>query len=251
MARILVVMATLAGFTAAASAGTLTVFTTDLSDVPKDTFVVGETFRLKVTGDTEGASMNRGILGTLIWDGSITTTIVDPTGCNGGFGALCTTLSQGNWQIDHGNLFPSDGSVFAFNQCCHATPGVGAQVDTSVITLIADAAGVSAVTWGGTLLDFFGVYAYNDGERSAYLPATASRSFRSRRPRHCSGWACSDSRAGAGAATELSGRYSRGRATSAVPSASRAPRWLVMWTSTRAISASRSSWSTSVTSPSR
>src|SRR5262245_53523143 len=140
--------------TAASAIGTLTVYTTDLSNVPKDTFLVGETFRLKVTGDSQGTPIGSfdAIDGVLEWDGALTTTL---------------SLTEGKWLNVGGGttiLCPevvfcsSDGGVVAFRQT--GSP-VLHEVATSVIMLVADAVGSTEVNWGGTLLDFFGIYAYD------------------------------------------------------------------------------------------
>ena len=136
-----------------ANAATLTVYTTDLASNPKNVFALGETFLLKITGDAQGGTDNA-IYGELFWNSALTTTL----------GA-----TQGNWLPLKGSAFPSDGSVLAFNQLAGTgqepptpEPPIN-QVDTSVVTLIADQIGSTQVRWGGTVLDFFGTYIYNGG----------------------------------------------------------------------------------------
>jgi hypothetical protein len=145
MKRTLVVVAAVVGFAAAASAGTLTVFTTDSSNAVSNTFFVGDTILLKVSGDGQGSTTEDSIGGVLAYDGSITDTL----------GA-----TQAQYLPATGGLFPSEGLTYAFNQT--GGPPV-AQTGTSIITLLAVAPGISSVTWGGTLLDFFGIYAYDGG----------------------------------------------------------------------------------------
>jgi hypothetical protein len=132
----------------------------DLSNTAKNTFAPGETFLLKVTGDSQGGFAAI-ITGFLAWDAALTTTVFDPPGCNGGT-IPCASLTQGNWFVDKFRLVlvgdDGDGLVGAFNQ---AGPRTGINIDTSVITLVADNPGVGTVTWGGTLLDFFGIYSYS------------------------------------------------------------------------------------------
>lgn len=166
MRRALGLVAAVLGLaTTAVSAATLTVFTTDAANNVRALFLPGETILLKVTGDSQGGT-DIGIEGRLFWNGALTTTVVSPPGCNGSFAFPCTTVSQGDWLPVKGSLFPSDGSAFAFNQL--SPPEDGPQpatnpIDTSVITLVATNAGVTSVTWGGTILDFFGIYVYNYG----------------------------------------------------------------------------------------
>jgi hypothetical protein len=150
MARALSLLAAVLGFSTAANAGTLTVFTTDAANNPTNVFFVGDTILLKVTGDAQGGT-DVGIVGRLIWNGALTTTI----------GA-----TQGDWLPVKGALFPNDGDVYAFNQLGAGGAPVPPQpptnqVATSVITLIADQAGSTAVSWGGEALDFFGIYVYD------------------------------------------------------------------------------------------
>jgi hypothetical protein len=160
MRRAVAVVAVVMGFATAAGAATLTVFTTDTANVAKDTFLVGETFFLKVTGDTEGGrEIGGGIEGELSYNGSITDTLLDPPGCTGSYLAPCTTMTQGNWFSEKGVMFISDGLTRAINQSGTRSE---VEVDTSVITLLATAVGTSEITWTGTVLDFFGVYAYTE-----------------------------------------------------------------------------------------
>jgi hypothetical protein len=143
MKRTLVVVAAVVGFAAAASAGTLTVFTTDVANVVTNTFNVGDTILLKITGDGEGNTTEDSLNGELHWNGAITTTI---------------DAVQGNWLPVLGIEFEADGQALVLNQV--GSPVLN-QVQTSVVTLTADATGVSVQTWGGSLLDFFGIYSYN------------------------------------------------------------------------------------------
>jgi hypothetical protein len=138
-------MAVVLGFAAEASAGTLTVYTTDLSGNPSNIFGIGETFLLKVTGDGQGNTSEDSILGELGWNGAITDQVAS---------------TQGKWLSDLGGQFLSDGSAFAFNQ---TGPTTNAGVDTSTITLIGTGSGISNQFWGGSLLDFFGIYSYISG----------------------------------------------------------------------------------------
>lgn len=167
-------VAAVMGFATAAGAATLTVYTTDASNVARDTFYIGETFLLKVTGDSQGGS-DDDIEGRLVWDPALTTTL----------GA-----TQGNWLPTHGSLFPADGGALAFNQTSGSPQPAINPVDTSVITLVADAIGTSqigidAYADDGTpfALDFFNIYAYTDDPSPIYLnwsftivpePATAA-----------------------------------------------------------------------------
>jgi hypothetical protein len=154
MKRTLVVVAAVVGFAAAASAGTLTVFTTDVSNVATNTFAVGDTILLKVTGDGQGNLTEGSLIGQLNWNGGITSEV---------------TSTQGVWLQDLGGMFLTDGSALAFNQTGLLVNSGSA---TSIITLTATAAGVSTQTWGGTLLDFFGIYAYDSGGISGPITAT-------------------------------------------------------------------------------
>lgn len=157
MRRIFVVVAVVVGFATAASAATLTVFTTNSSNVAQTTFNVGETILLKMTGDaTTGASTGAAQV-TLTWNGALTTTVVDPVGCNGG-PAPCATTHQGDWYVNKGNMALSDGSAFAANQ---TDPRTATNIDTSVIALVADAVGTTAVNFGGSYLIFFDIYQAN------------------------------------------------------------------------------------------
>src|SRR5262245_33247242 len=113
--RTLAVGAAVVAFAPAAGGATLTVYTTDTANYMKNLFAIGETILLKVTGDTQGATAI-GIQGQLLYNATITTTVVSPTGCNGSFLFPCTTPMQGNWLTEKGSLFPSDGTAFAFNQ---------------------------------------------------------------------------------------------------------------------------------------
>jgi hypothetical protein len=167
MTRALALVATVLGFSTAVSAATLTVFTTDTANNPKNVFAVGETILLKVTGDAQGGT-DIAIFGELFWNGALTTTVIDPPGCRGNPTFPCTTLAQGDWLPQQGSMFPSDGSVVAFNQLGGSPQDPPTdpqppnnQVDTSFITLIADQIGSTQLTWGGTVLDFFGIYVYN------------------------------------------------------------------------------------------
>src|SRR5262245_4728255 len=152
--RTFVVGAVMMGVATAVSAiGTLTVYTTDLSNVPKDTFLVGETFLLKVTGDGQGSNPNEdSIFGQLVYNGAITDTlsIFEPK----------YLQVSGNQTISCPEpvFCPTDGSTITFSQV--GSPVIN-QTGTSIITLLATEIGTSSVTWGGTLLDFFGIYAYD------------------------------------------------------------------------------------------
>ena len=77
MRRILGLLAAVVGLVTEANAATLTVFTTDTSNVVKNLFGPGETILLKVTGDTQGGTDNA-IEGRLVWDGALTTTVISP-----------------------------------------------------------------------------------------------------------------------------------------------------------------------------
>jgi hypothetical protein len=163
--RTLVLGGVVAGFTTAASAATLDVYTTDTANVLKSTFVVGETFLLKVTGDSQGGSFSAAFADAF-WDASLTTTVDIPSGCRGSVTALCTSAVQGNWYADKGVMIRAgndptfDGHAYLINQTGVRT---AVNVDTSFITLRADAVGATQVTWGGTYLAFFGIYSYDDG----------------------------------------------------------------------------------------
>jgi len=157
MKRTLVVVAAVVGFAAAASASTLNVFTTDASNVVTSTFTVGDTILLKVTGDAQGGANPGYAQAEAIWDGSLTTTVIDPITCNGSSlpGGPCTSAAQGSWYTNKGQMsLGSDGSALLINQ---TDPATGTQVDTSFITLVADAVGVSNVSWGGSYLVFFDI----------------------------------------------------------------------------------------------
>lgn len=164
MRRILGLVAAVLGLATEASAATLTVFTTDTANNLKNVFAVGETILLKVTGDAQGG-LDNAIEGRLVWNGALTTTVISPPGCTGGPAAPCTTLTQGDWLPLKGVMTPNDGDVRPFNQLGSGDPPGPQpptnQIDTSVITLIADQIGSTPVTWGGRLLDFFGIYSYN------------------------------------------------------------------------------------------
>jgi hypothetical protein len=152
MKRTLVVVAAVVGFAAAASAGTLSVFTTNSLNVVQNSFLVGDTILLKVSGDGQGNATEDSIEGTLVYSGAITDTL---------------SLNEAKFLVaGGGGLIPCpdavycnvDGTTIAFTQT--GAPPVN-QTGTSVITLLATAIGVSNVTWGGTLLDFFGIYSYS------------------------------------------------------------------------------------------
>lgn len=155
------VVTAVVGLATTASAVSLTVTTTDIADIAQTTFAIGDTIRLKVTGDATGGT-GFGAAVNLVWNGSIVDTIVTPIGCNGSAAKPCTSAAQGNWfqakfsmGIGDGTL--PDGSAWLINQ---ANPRTAVNIDTSFVTLIATAMGVSQVRYGGSLLDFFGIYAY-------------------------------------------------------------------------------------------
>jgi|SRR5262245_16683009 len=152
LSAVWVVSAVLGFATAANALGTLTVFTTDLSNVPKDTFLVGETFLLKVTGDGQGNTTEDSIFGKLVYNGAITDTlsIFEPK-------YLMNGANYGTISCPEPVFCPTDGSTFTFVQIGEPVNQTG----TSIITLLATGIGTSSVTWGGTLLDFFGIYAYD------------------------------------------------------------------------------------------
>jgi hypothetical protein len=157
MKRTLVVVAAVVGFATAASAASLSVFTTNSSNVAQNTFLVGDTILLKVTGDaTTGASPGAAQV-QLFWNSALTTTVVDPLGCNGA-NLPCTTTAQGSWYADKGNMALNDGDAFAINQAGART---ATNIDTSVIALIADAVGTTAINYGGSYLIFFDIYEAN------------------------------------------------------------------------------------------
>jgi hypothetical protein len=161
MKRTLVVVAAVVGFATAASAGILNVFTTNVSNVAQQSFFVGDTILLKVTGDGQGQASEDSIAGLLEYSGAITNTVSFnhsqylPAGSGAG---ACPDA-----------VLCNDGFAYAFSQT--GGPVVNF-TGTSVITLTATAAGVSQVTWGGTLLDFFGIYSYSSGGLS--IPTGAS-----------------------------------------------------------------------------
>jgi hypothetical protein len=155
----LLITASVAGLATTATAATLNVYTTDTANVLKSTFIVGETFLLKVTGDTQGAVGPGDAFVQLSYNGSITDEVRNPPGCTGGTLLPCTTLTQGNWFADKGAMVVADGVTNAIFQ---AGPRSAINVDTSVITLIATGIGVSDVRYTGTVLNFFGNYAYTD-----------------------------------------------------------------------------------------
>jgi len=161
MKRTLVVVAAVVGFATAASAGILTVFTTNSLNVVQNTFLQGETILLKVTGDAQAGAGGIG-QAQAFWDGSLTTTVIDPVGCTGSSlpGGPCTSAAQGQWFADRNSMALADGSAFLISQ--QGTRSA-VQIDTSFVTLVADVIGVSSVNWGGTLLDFFGIYSYDSG----------------------------------------------------------------------------------------
>jgi hypothetical protein len=166
MRQILGSLAAILGLVTEANAATLTVFTTDTANNLKNVFAVGETILLKVTGDAQGG-LDNAIEGRLVWNGALTTTVLSPPGCTGGPLAPCTTITQGDWLPLKGVMQPNDGNVLAFNQLGSGDPPGPQpptnQVATSVITLVADQTGSTQVTWGGTYLDFFGIFNYNGG----------------------------------------------------------------------------------------
>src|SRR5262245_37561830 len=143
MTRIWMAAAAISSLATAASAGTLTVFTTDSANVTRSTFLVGETILLKVIGDGQGYTSEDSILAQLSYDGAITDTL----------GA-----TQGTWLTSNGLLVPSEGATYVFNQ---TGPVVNSGVSTSVITLLAVAVGTSTARFGGSLIDFFGIYSYS------------------------------------------------------------------------------------------
>jgi hypothetical protein len=148
MMRTLVAVAAVVGFATAASAATLNVFTTDTSDVVKNTFVVGETILLKIAGDAQG-NLDNAIHGEVQYNAAITSTVPGAS-------------TQPGWFGNPGVMFTADGLSVAFdNNSGTANPvAPNIQTGTSVIRLVADALGVSPVTWGGTTLDFFSIYFY-------------------------------------------------------------------------------------------
>jgi len=161
MKRTLVVVAAVVGFAAAANAATLTVFTTNSSNVASNVFLVGETILLKVTGDTLGELDGNGsVQAQAFWNGAIATTAFD-AGCLGSSGFPCPAANalQGNWFADKG-IMNSGGAdnAYLINQ---AGARSATNVDTSFVTLIAQSVGSTVVSWGGTTLDFFSIYAYN------------------------------------------------------------------------------------------
>jgi len=146
MKRTLVVVAAVVGFAAAASASTLSVFTTNALNVAQTSFLPGDTILLKVTGDSAGGAESGAIQGQLFWNGAVTNSV---------------SVAQGNWYGTLLNPALNDNSGYAFNQSDPRNAGVS--IATSVITLVADAVGVSNVTWGGSYLIFFDIYSATPG----------------------------------------------------------------------------------------
>jgi len=148
MKRTLVVLAAVVGFATAAGAATLNVFTTDTSNVVTNTFTVGQTILLKIEGTVGVGETDNGIHGEVAYSAALTTTLPGST--------------QPNWFNNPGVMFTADGLSVAFDNNNGSSTGSAPNVlnGTSIITLIADAIGVSPVTWGGTTLDFFNIYFY-------------------------------------------------------------------------------------------
>jgi hypothetical protein len=161
----LLITASVVGLATIASAATLNVYTTDTANVLKSTFVVGETFLLKVTGDSQGGT-DRIAFGHAYWNAALTTTVDIPSGCVGSFLYPCTSAVQGDWFGIKGTMIkstiidpaPFDGNAYLLNQLGDRT---AVQVDTSFITLVADASGVTDVRWRDSQLEFFGIYVYS------------------------------------------------------------------------------------------
>jgi hypothetical protein len=147
MKRTLVVVAAVVGFAAAAGASTLTVFTTNAANVPTNTFNVGDTILLKLEGTATGT--DNGIQVGLNWGGNTT--------------ALPFSSTMGGWLA--GALPPpTDGGAIVVNGTAGSPQGPIVATDTSVVSMIADAIGVSTVTYQfGSVLDFFGIYEYPPG----------------------------------------------------------------------------------------
>jgi hypothetical protein len=148
MKRTLVVVAAVVGFATAASAATLTVTTTNTSAVAQNTFTVGDTIILKVVGDAQGETSTY-IHGELTWNGALTTTV--------------SANQAPTMYANAGALLLSDGlgTVFDSNCGCSAPTAPLSQIQTSTVTLVADAAGISQVGWGGEELAFFSISTYN------------------------------------------------------------------------------------------
>jgi PEP-CTERM motif len=142
MKRTLVVVAAVVGFATAASAATLSVISTNTLGIAQNSFAPGETIILRVTGDSQGGSTNA-IHGELAYNGAITTTI--------------------DLQVD--TVLPivspdiiGDGLSVVFDQVAASPQTAITNPSTFLLTLIADAVGVSNVTFGGEALLFFDIY---------------------------------------------------------------------------------------------
>jgi len=144
MKRTLVVVAAVVGFAAAASAGTLTAFTTTSGNVVSNTFSVGDTILLKITGNSEGG-LDDAVQGGATWNPAVA--------------SQAGATTQGNF-LDTQGFLPSGAGFSYFLSQTAASPRTAiTAIDTSIITLVATAAGISDVTFAvGTVLDFFGLY---------------------------------------------------------------------------------------------
>jgi len=145
MKRTLVVVAAVVGFATAAGAATLTAFTTNAANVVQNTFLVGETILLKVTGDATVFTPDLAIQGGVTWNPAVA--------------AQAGATTQGSWLPAQGALPNGAGFSYVFSQTSGAAQAPINAIDTSVVPLIATALGVSNVTMQvGSVLDFFGIY---------------------------------------------------------------------------------------------
>jgi hypothetical protein len=156
--RTLLVGAAVVGFATAIDAATLTVDSLNSSNLPQNTFNVGDTIILKVTGDSQGG-MTGVIYGPLFYDGAIAHGIAvsqstmlanqDPLTTGGSCGGAPLPPS---WQC---------AVVFAQTTQGPLSPPSN-PILTATLTLIADEIGVSQVGFNEGL-DFFDLYIYGVG----------------------------------------------------------------------------------------
>ena len=109
MKRVLLIAmasAGIAGFAAVAGATTLTVTPTDISDLARNTFSVGETVILKIAGDAQGGAATT-IFGQLNYEAALTTFLAN---------------SQSQQYAIVGPMIHGDGFSYTFNQISGVAP---------------------------------------------------------------------------------------------------------------------------------
>jgi hypothetical protein len=142
----------------AAGGATLAVTTTDTSGEARNTFVVGETFNLKIVGDAQG-ERDSYVIGYLGYDGDITDTISAVQDTQMYAHADSLYISEG------GPVYPTTiTEVFGSSNDSTSPEDPLTQIQLSTVTLIATAVGSSLVNWNGEELHFFNQTTYIPSE---------------------------------------------------------------------------------------